>query len=141
MPFKAGKSPKDVSRKYKAVVNDMAGRKVKTALTKVVVYAAGASKEIAPVEFGSLVNSQFREVNKTDFGWRGTVGYTQSYAAALESPRPGGRLDGWKPKPPEEKFGPAWNPIATQGFLRLGFLGQESRPAIERILKREITLK
>ena len=141
MPFKAGKAPKDVASNFKQIVGTMTTKSTKAALTKALVYGAGASKEIAPIEFGPLVNSQFREIIKTDFGWRGIVGYAVSYAAALESPKPGGKLDGWNPRPPEQKDGNAWNPIASQGFLRLGFTGLESGPMIQKILTQGIKLK
>lgn len=134
MPFKPGKSPKDLSNKYKKKVNGIVKEKAEAVMTKVITYAAGASKEIAPIEFGNLINSQFRRVEQISSGYRGTLGYTVSYAAALENPKAGGRLDGWKPVAPEHKFGNAWNPIASQGFLRLAFTGQEAAPAIQKII-------
>lgn len=134
MPFKAGKAPKDLLAKYKGLVSNITNKQARSVMTKITVYAAGASKEIAPIEFGNLINSQFRNVEKLANGYRGTVGYTVGYAAALESPKSGGKLDGWRPRPPEEKAGKGFNPIAGQGFLRLGFTGLESAPAIQKII-------
>ena len=134
MPFKTGKAPKDLLAKYKGIVKNVTTKQAETVMTKIVVYAAGASKELAPIEFGNLINSQFRNVVKISTGYRGTVGYTVGYAAALENPKSGGRLDGWRPVAPENKQGNAWNPISGQGFLRLGFTGQESAPAIQKII-------
>lgn len=141
MPFKPGKSPKDLVKKYKEKVGDLTTKQAEAVMTKIIVYAAGASKEIAPIEFNNLINSQFRTVEKTPNGYRGTVGYTVGYAAALENPKPGGRLDGWKPLAPEHKFGNAWNPISGQGFLRLAFTGQEAAPTIEKIIINGFKLK
>lgn len=135
------KGMKQARQKYKVLVGEITEKKAKAALTKVLVYAAGASKEIAPREFGTLVNSQFRNITKTKTGWRGTLGYAVSYAAALEDPKPGGRLDNWKPVAPENKLGNSWNPISGQGFLRLGFTGQESGPVIRKILVNGMRLK
>lgn len=135
------KGMKQARQKYRVLVGEITEKKAKATLTKVLVYAAGASKELAPIEFGNLINSQFRKIEKTATGWRGVLGYAVSYAAALEDPKPGGRLDNWKPVAPENKFGNAWNPIATQGFLRLGFTGQESGPAIRKILVNGMRLK
>lgn len=134
MPFKPGKAPKDLLARYKGKVKDITTKQAEAVMTKITVYAAGASKEIAPIEFGNLINSQFRRVEKTSTGYRGTVGYAVGYAAALENPKAGGRLDGWKPVAPENKQGNAWNPISGQGFLRLAFTGQESAPAIQKII-------
>lgn len=134
MPFKAGKSPMDISKKYKSRIEKLASENVKSTLTKVVVYAAGASKEIAPIEFGALVNSQFREVTKIADGYRGTVGYTVNYALPLEDPKRGSRLDGWQPRPPDKKQGPAWNPRASQGFLSQAFTGREESETIRKIV-------
>ena len=141
MPFKKGKSPDDVTAKYATIIDGITVKSTNEALTKALVYGAGASKEIAPIEFGNLVNSQYRYIEKTPTGFRGFVGYSVNYALFLEDPRKGGRLDGWQPRPPEDKEGPAWNPIASQGFLRLGFTGLESGPMITKILTDGITKK
>ncbi|AUR95665.1 neck protein [Vibrio phage 1.210.O._10N.222.52.C2] len=127
--------------RFKSIMSGISDKKAKAALTKAIIYGAGASKEIAPKEFGNLINSQFRKIEKTATGYRGIVGYAVSYAAALEDPKPGGKLDGWQPRPPEQKDGNAWNPIASQGFLRLGFTGLESGPAIRKILVNGMRLK
>ncbi len=132
MPVKGGNA---VRANYRKKIDEINSKRVKAAVTKIITYAAGASKEIAPIEFGNLINSQFRNIEKTSTGWRGTLGYTVGYAAALENPKSGGRLDGWQPKPPEDKFGPAWNPISQQGFLRLAFTGQEAKQTIEKIIQ------
>ena len=131
MPVKGGDS---VRKKYRETIKSITVKRAEATMAKVVTYAAGASKELAPIEFGNLVNSQFRNVEKTATGYRGTVGYTVGYAAALENPKPGGKLDNWKPLAPENKQGNAWNPISGQGFLRLGFIGIESKPAIRKII-------
>ncbi|MDB4306031.1 hypothetical protein N9980_00530 [bacterium] len=128
-------------KKYRDSIAYATGKASKAALTKALVYAAGASKELAPREYGTLVNSQFRSVEKINTGWRGTLGYAVSYAAILENPKAGGKMDNWQPVAPENKLGPDWNPMASQGFLKLGFLGLESRPAIEAILQQGIKLK
>jgi hypothetical protein len=88
MPFKPGKSPKDLSNNYKKKVTGIVKDKAEAVMTKVITYAAGASKEIAPIEFGNLINSQFRRIEQTSTGYRGTLGYTVGYAAALENPKP-----------------------------------------------------
>lgn len=123
-----------VKANAKKVLGELGGRYTKAAISKALVVGASNSKEIAPIEFGTLINSQYRGIEKTDRGWRGFVGYATNYALALESPKAGGRMDGWKPKPPEEKKGNAWNPISSQGFLRLGFEGIEAAPQIRKIL-------
>ena len=86
MPVKGGDK---VRRKYRETIKSITVKRAEATMTKVVTYAAGASKEIAPIEFGNLINSQFRKVEKTATGYRGTVGYTVGYAAALENPTSG----------------------------------------------------
>ena len=141
MPFKKGKSPAELTSKFSQIVGNMTEKSTKAALTKAIIKGAGFSKEIAPIEFGTLINSQFRMIEKTATGWRGIVGYAVNYAVYLESPKAGGRMDNWQPRPPEQKEGNAWNPISSQGFLRLGFTGLESGPIIQQILRDGIKLK
>jgi hypothetical protein len=86
------------------------------------------SKELAPLEFGTLVNSSVMDVDVNSFKGEvsGSVRYLANYAAALEF-----RTD-WKPRPISEKAGPAWNPDAEPHFLRKGFEDASSRAAIKK---------
>lgn len=96
---------------------------------------ATMSMEYAPLEYGDLRASQRMETGhngntvfgKVSFG----TGLSEPYAAILNA------TDNWRPRPPEMKVGPAWNPNARPHFLNLGFEGTEATAQINQ-LKRKL---
>ncbi len=132
MPVKGGNA---VRANYRKKIEEINSKRVKAAVTKIIVGASGRAKEKTPVEHSKLINGQFHRVEKTSTGWRGTVGYIEDYAGLLNNPVAGSKLDGWQPKPPDKKEGSAWNPNSHQGFLTLAFTSPESKKLIMEILK------
>lgn len=96
---------------------------------------ATISMEYAPLEFGDLRSSQRMDTGKNGSIVFGKVsfgaGLDEPYAVILEN------KDNWKPRPPEMKAGPAWNPNARPHFLKLGFEGAEATAQINQ-LKRKL---
>jgi hypothetical protein len=86
------------------------------------------SKELAPLEFGVLVNSSVLDVDVNRFKGEvtGNVRYLANYAAFLEFNK------NWKPRPINKKRGPATNMNAEPHFLRKGFEDASSRAAIKK---------
>jgi len=97
-------------------------------VTAVVSIGASQSKEFAPVEYSTLVNSQTMEVNQTKTGVTGKVSFNTNYAAILEF------SETWNNRPVEDKQGPAWNPNGRPHYLRDGFEVAASRQAINKAI-------
>ena len=110
-------------------VQQIQNQKTREALVRVTVFAAGESKLMAPREYGTLINSQYREVKRGPLGMTGTVGYRQTYAAALHN-----RTD-WNPRPPDKKAGPSWNPDAVPGYLDKAFELPQNAARIRAIVE------
>lgn len=85
--------------------------------------------QYVPIDTATLLNSQFRTVEKGPTGLVGRIGYTQEYAAALHE-----RMD-WQPKMPGTPGKPngGYNPDAQPGYLARGV--EESREQIKKILR------
>jgi hypothetical protein len=103
-------------------------RELKRRLTASAIVVQAKAMEYTPLEYGLLQNSQYREpvINNSI-----SIGYTAAYAVALHE-------SDWRPKPIEEKDGPAWNPDAKPAFLLEAL--EEKRPEVMRILSGAIQL-
>jgi len=114
-----------VKRNVTSFFKDISEKKAPQFANAVLSIGLTHSKELTPIEFSNLINSTITNVDITPTGVIGTVTYTANYAAALEFGK-------WKPKPINEKAGPAWNPDAEPHFLKKGFEDPESRAAIKK---------
>jgi hypothetical protein len=119
MPAKPGKGGANVVRNYKRVVGKMTGPRTESAMAKVLSIGMTGAKELAPLEYGPLINSAFRRTEKTQYGLRGVAGFAVGYAIYLH------QNPNWSPRPPDKKTGPAWNPNATPKFLERGFTDKD----------------
>lgn len=94
---------------------------------------ATMSMSYAPLEFGDLRSSQRFDSGVDGSKYWASVsfgeGMSEPYPAILEN------KEGWKPRPPEMKSGPAWNPNARPHYLRDGFESSESKTQIEQLKK------
>ena len=134
MPAKSGKGGAQLKRKYSVFVGKMTGPKTKSAMAKVLSAGMTNAKENAPLEYGTLINSAFRRIEGSrQLGWTGVCGFTVAYAYYLHGDQSYTPL--WKPKPPEDKDGPGYNPFAVPRFLELGFIGPLAKDEIERIIR------
>lgn len=120
------KGVNEVKRNMKQVFKDISSKKAVQFVTAVVNIGASESKEFAPVEYSTLVNSQVTEVDAKPGGVVGTVSFNTDYAAFLEN------NEKWKPRPVNAKKGTAWNPKATPHFLQKGFESTQSQTAINK---------
>lgn len=123
MPVKGAKA---LQRNVKRIFKNINDKKAPQFVNAVLSIGLTHSKELAPVEFSTLVNSAFTDTNTSSDGVTGKLTYNTSYAAALEF-----RTD-WKPRPVNEKAGPATNMNAEPHYLKKGFEDPESRAAIKK---------
>lgn len=91
--------------------------------------AQNISMRYAPVEYSTLVNSIRREVKVKGNEVVGVLGYYTSYAAHLNF------NEDWKPRPPEKKAGPGYNPNATAHFVEAGFTSPEAKAEIQVVIR------
>ena len=119
-----------VKSNLRKVFNDISDKKSLQFLNAVLAGAGNISKQKAPIEFGTLVNSQRIEVSKSNRGYVGTLGYYTSYAGILNN-----GVYKWMPRPPSMKAGNAWNPDAEPHFLEYGFESPEGIKNINDNLK------
>ena len=120
-----------VRRNMKRIFKGINEKKAPQFVSAVLSIGLTHSKELTPLEFGTLINSSFMDVDVNSFKGEviGSVRYLANYAAFLEF------RTKWKPRPINEKAGPAWNPDAKPHFLRKGFEDETSRTAIKRAEK------
>ena len=129
MPLKGVKQAKQQTKQW----TDKVIKKAESTVTQVLIAGLDSSQEYMPREFGLLINSSYRtQPTLTGNTITGSVGNTVGYAAALHSPS--GKMNGWKPRPPNMKKGNAWNPDAKQGWFTLGFA--DAQQTIDGIVKR-----
>ena len=117
---------KAVQKNMRRIFKDINDKTAPQFVNAVLSIGLTHSKELTPIEFSNLINSTITDVDIMDGRVTGTLTYNASYAAALEF-----RTD-WKPRPPSEKAGPAWNPDATPHYLKKGFEDPESQAAIKK---------
>jgi len=121
---------RSVKSRMRDVASNVTNDKAMKFVNAVGAQAGILSKEKAPLEYGTLHNSQRLDVTKGSGYVVGTLSYNTMYASILN--------DGvykWNPRSPEEKAGPAWNPDATTHFLEHGFESDEAKAMINKFLK------
>lgn len=124
MPFKAGKSPVDISKKTFATIEKLTGGKAEKALTTLAFEIGGNADFYVPVDTNALVNSRHIKVEPTSTGFRATISYgvngVAGYAAYLHGDDSSSPL--WKPKPVPSpgKLTGGYNSEATPQWIPKG---------------------
>jgi hypothetical protein len=120
MPFKSGKSPKDVAKKVNDKIDHIVNVQLEGALTAVVYAIGGRADFYVPVDTNALMNSRETHVIPHKNGYRATLGYYQNYALALHGTATYSPL--WKPKPPGSPGKPTggYNASARPGWIFMG---------------------
>jgi hypothetical protein len=120
MPFKSGKSPKNVAEKINKKLDHIANEQLEESLTAVIYAIGGRADFYVPVETNALMNSRETPVVKHKDGYRATLGYYQEYALALHGSATYTPL--WKPRPVGATGKPkgGYNPSATPRWIDRG---------------------
>lgn len=119
---------KEVRSNMRGIFKDIREKKAPEFIHAVLSIGWNASKELTPIEYGTLINSATMMVNVTANGIDGELMYNTNYAAALE-------FGTWKPVSAANKEGPADNMQAEPHFLRKGFESPESKTHIKQAEK------
>lgn len=96
-------------------------RKTVAGITKALILGGSEASVLTPIATGTLINSQYRQVQQEGDKIVGRVGYTAEYAAAVHDPDN------------PQRFRRA---TATKEFLREGF--ERAKPNIRAVLKGSI---
>ena len=123
MPFKSGKSPKDVAEKINKKLDHIANEQLEESLTAVIYAIGGRADFYVPVETNALMTSRATPVVKHKDGYKATLSYggpKASYALALHGSATYTPL--WKPKPVGSPGKPkgGYNPSATPRWIDRG---------------------
>ena len=134
MPFKQGKTPADVARKINKALTVDLPKNIESGLIGMYNELAGTADFYVPVDTSALIQSRSYRIRHNGEKWNMTYGYYTDYAAALHSPKEGGKMDGWKPMDPYEREWRnsnasnfvgngtgGWNPNATQGWMNIAW--------------------
>ncbi len=150
MPFKSGKSPADVARKLNKILTEDLPKNVEAGLYTMYTTLAGTADFYVPIDTSTLIKSRSYRIRKDGNGWGLTYGYYTEYAEALHSPKPGGKMDGWKPVDPYEREWRTrsasefsgngtggWNPNARQGWMNIAWeeVGNEARNQFAKMIE------
>lgn len=127
MPIKGANQ---VRGRLQQTVRGITDKKAHQFVNAVLAQVGILSKEKAPLEYGTLHNSQRIDVVKESTRIVGSLSYNTMYAAILNN----GQYQ-WNPRPPALKAGPAWNPNATPHFLEYGFESPEGQAVISRFVE------
>lgn len=122
-----------------AVARDL-DRRQNEFLTACGTHGSAESRKIAPIAYGTLVNSQYMRIFKQSGNMYVEVGYLTDYAQYLEGTPQNPAV--WSPKP-APKYGyagrapaNAWNPQAKPAFLRTAFESQDAQNKFEEFKRR-----
>lgn len=96
-------------------------QKAARSITQALILGGSEASALTPIDTGTLLNSQFRNVDKQGSRIVGTVGYTASYAVPVHDPE----------NPQNFR-----RPSAEKSFLSKGF--ERAEPNIRAVLKGSI---
>ena len=116
------------------------------AMYSVLTLVENRSLEYVPLDTGALLNSRYKTIEMDGNYVIGRIGFAQAYALPLHSPKPGGKMDGWRPQTPEDRaqrmsaanypssgMSGGYNPSAQQNWLNIGL--EEAWPEAQRAVK------
>tara|TARA_S200002703_G_scaffold90114_1_gene77743 strand:+ start:2161 stop:2565 length:405 start_codon:yes stop_codon:yes gene_type:complete len=133
MPFKQGKSPADMSRKIKKILETELPANIEKGLYSMYTILGGKADYYTPVDTTNLVQSRTYRISNTGDGWRMTYGYYTDYAAALHNGA------NWQPKPPGTpgKTNGGYNPNAKPGWMTIAWneQGENAIKAFGRMIE------
>ncbi len=121
MPFKSGKSFNDVNKKIENFADNVIPKRVMGNLYDLATTFGNYTDFLVPIDSGTLMDSRNQTVTQTGDLFKATIGYYGKQAGILHSPKPGGKMDGWKPKPvpsPGKKTG-GFNADARQDWFNV----------------------
>jgi hypothetical protein len=118
-----------LQRQLNDMLRNATGRQTEAAVAKVLSIGITGAKELAPMEYGTLINSAFRRIYPEGRDIVGIAGFAVSYAFHLHE------ITTWNNRAPEDKEGTAWNPNGEPKFLEKGFTSSGQLTLMHRALR------
>ena len=123
------KGLEEVRRNIRRTLHSVVPAKAEKAVTIAASIVGGYATLMTPVHFGTLRNSQYRQITTENGKVIAAIGYTVKYAAAVHAAK--GKLKG-KPRP--DGRGNYWGPDGEPGFLSKA--GDEHIDEIDQAVER-----
>jgi len=117
-----------LSARLNEMIRQASGQKTEAAIAKVLSIGMTGAKELAPMEYGTLMNSAFRRIYPSGRDIVGIAGFAVAYAFHLHENMT------WNNVAPEDKDGPAWNPEGSPKFLERGFTDDSQKALMLRAI-------
>ena len=135
MPFKPGKSPKDLVRNVGVKLEYIENTVTERALTTLGTVIGGKADFYVPVDTNKLMTSRETPVVKTQTGWRLTIGYYGEYAYFLHGDK--SYKPTWTPKPAGTPGKPTggYNSSATLGWIYRGVAETDIQGVLKKAMK------
>jgi hypothetical protein len=144
------KGVNELKKNIQTLVGDKVPKAAERGLYVGLTLIENRSLEYVPLDTGALLNSRFKEIKQQEGLTIGRIGFVAAYALPLHSPKPGGKMDGWKPQTPEDRamrmsaanyptsgMSGGYNPSARQDWLNIGL--EEAWPEVQRAIKEEFS--
>jgi len=136
----------ELKRNIDTVVRNTIPQNAERAMYVTLTLIENRSLEYVPLDTADLLNSRFKTIEQEGAVTVGRIGFMAKYALPLHSPKPGGKMDGWKPQTPEDRamrmsaanyptsgMSGGYNPNAQQNWLNIGL--EEAWPEAQRAVK------
>ncbi len=126
-----------VTNRYSQFVDNVHNRAA-GAMTQALVLGASEAASMTPRDTSTLINGQYKDVQRDGAQVRGRVGYEAEYAAAVHAAK--GKLKGQKrPKRDGKDRGVFWGPSGEPHFLAKGF--ERAHPKITALLRGALAVR
>jgi hypothetical protein len=127
-----------VRRNIKRTLSNVDAIKAPEAVAVALSVGGGFASLMVPMDTGTLVNSQFRDIKRDSRGVTGQFGYSAEYASGVHN-SPGTFKGTGTPRDPHDPSrGDFWDPDGEPGFLTKGF--EDNRSAIDAAVLRAMSL-
>lgn len=127
-------TPAQLQARITQMIMQISNQKTEAAITKVLSIGMTGAKQLAPMEYGTLMNSAFRRIYPEGHNLVGIAGFAVSYALYLHENMT------WNNVAPEDKEGPAWNQDGSPKFLERGFTDESQKRLMRRAILRSYRL-
>jgi hypothetical protein len=144
------KGVKDVNKSMGKLLKKVGDEVTERVMTEVLIEGLAAAAVLTPRDTSTLVNSQYKQVEKSSRGWAGYAGYAAEYAEYVNDAP--GKLKG-KPRSSVAAFetssgktafasnqGNFWDPHGEPDFLKKGF-ERDALDSIRQVIREGYRLK
>ena len=126
----AVKGGSNVNKNIQRLTKQIANERTQRVIQQVMIVGMSFVAPLTPIDTSYLINSQYRELRRSNNRWVGRVGYTANYAAFVNNAR--GTATGKRRGRGSQ--GNYWSPHAEPHFMEKGF-ERDGKQAIEQVIR------